>query len=348
MAIRIEKIVKIINYDLLQTFNVSRELEQLKNTVETIRTLLLNPGSGNKYQKVLQHFKREARRNEALSEKIAKKLYKLIIKLQKRIEREQKGIVVLRGENKRRRVPLTVREIQHLEAFKSQIQDCRRTIKRTLLHNGELHNLIKKSRWTEVKTKIVETLGTNNEPGIRYLAKLLRDLEIQQQHITKLYSSYDTIKVPAKCTKQQLNDFKKFVELGGEVTGSGLITRISNAYLLGFHYENGKLAAIAAIKKPLQSYIKKVFGKAGLQQKIVKYPLELGWIYTHQNFRRRGYCAKLVNKMYYAAGKKGTFSTTRINNVGMQKGLVKFGFKKVGRPYSSSRGNYQLVLFVKS
>ena len=64
--------------------------------------------------------------------------------------------------------------------------------------------------------------------------------------------------------------------------------------------------------------------------------------------RGRRLSRDLTQAALSAAGNAGVFATSRTDNLGMHATLGRFGFAQSGSSYMSTRGNYQLQLFVRS
>src|SRR5438105_914707 len=101
-------------------------------------------------------------------------------------------------------------------------------------------------------------------------------------------NSADQIQLPGNCRPDQLDAFVELVLQGGQVRATGLRARINRAYLLGFHYEDKELAAVAALKHPDETYRDKVFRKAKAPLAPRIFVGELGWVVTREGFRGRG------------------------------------------------------------
>lgn len=155
------------------------------------------------------------------------------------------------------------------------------------------------------------------------------------------------IKKPSKCTEEELNEFYKMVVEGGQVEVRGLRERIKRAAFLAFYYERKVLIGIGALKRPQESYKKKVFRRAGVPGKSGEYELELGWVYIKPEHRRRGVCSSLLHQLILMTGSKKVFATTRKDNFPMKRVLERIGFRKVGKPYKLDNDTSVLELFVR-
>lgn len=153
------------------------------------------------------------------------------------------------------------------------------------------------------------------------------------------------IKQPSQCSKQELKDFYDLMVQSGEVTLTGLETRIKKSYQLGFIYIDNELACIAALKNPSASYRWKITTKSNVVLLKDKFPYELGWIFTSQKHRGKNLsfilCETLLRKT-----SSGVFATTNDQNSAMKHILNKLKFKHVGDKYKSMKSGY-IMLYVK-
>ena len=153
------------------------------------------------------------------------------------------------------------------------------------------------------------------------------------------------VKALASCSRQELDDFQRLVELGEEVMASGLRRRISGAFLLAFAYIGDSVIGVGGLKNPHQSYKKKIFDKSGLKQRCDKFDKELGWVFVIEEHRGKGLSIRLVKAILRDARGCNIFATSRIDNVAMHKALVRNRFIQSGKPFISTRGN-QMILFL--
>jgi RimJ/RimL family protein N-acetyltransferase len=158
----------------------------------------------------------------------------------------------------------------------------------------------------------------------------------------------EKIKEPSECSEKEIEDFYQKVLDGEQVDPFGLRDRIKKAVLLAFHYEENTLVGIAALKRPNETYKKKVFRKAGVSKESDKYNLELGWAYTIKEYRGKGICSSLVQKLISALGSQNIFATTRTDNFPMQVILIKNGFQKTDKPFKRKNSTYNLQLFTRN
>jgi GNAT superfamily N-acetyltransferase len=160
-------------------------------------------------------------------------------------------------------------------------------------------------------------------------------------------TSADLIQTPDQCSPEQLNAFAEVVLEGRQIRATGLRERLAQAHWLGFHFENGEVAAVAALKRPGAKYRAKVFERAEATLQSGDFLADLGWVFTREKFRGRGISRRLLERLLEQAGKANLFATTRTDNVPMQALLELLGFRQEGRTFVSARGNYLLQLWVR-
>ncbi len=155
-----------------------------------------------------------------------------------------------------------------------------------------------------------------------------------------------TNKRPSECSDHELDAFEDLVKKGGEVAPAGLRNRIMKAEWLVFVVEeDGTFAAVAALKRPSDSYKRKVFQKARTSENPDDFTFEAGWIFVEEAFRDRKYSRLLLQTVVKLAGAKKVYATTREDNVWMRQSNVRCGLVESGSPYISHEGDYNLVLY---
>jgi hypothetical protein len=155
------------------------------------------------------------------------------------------------------------------------------------------------------------------------------------------------VRAPNECTAIQLADFKALLLAGGEVTADGLEDRIRSAVRLVFLSVGCCLRGIAALKRPLTSYRRRVAAKSGVLLSVEEYPFELGWVFLMPSARGRKFSLDLTSAALATASTCGVFATSRTDNVGMHATLARGGFLPAGKLFSSDRGKHQLQLFLR-
>jgi|25BtaG_2_1085352.scaffolds.fasta_scaffold30356_2 ribosomal protein S18 acetylase RimI-like enzyme len=154
------------------------------------------------------------------------------------------------------------------------------------------------------------------------------------------------IKNPKACNDAELRSFEELVTEGGEVALAGLRQRIQRAEKLVF-INDGEYVAVGAIKNPNAGYKALVFKKSCALEQEGRYEYELGWLYVSETARGKGYGRALMESIIHTLSGKACFATTREDNDSMHHLFKRFGFSKVGQPYESENGGYELVLYTK-
>lgn len=156
-----------------------------------------------------------------------------------------------------------------------------------------------------------------------------------------------TLKSPKACSPAELGTFHDLVVQGDEVEPHRLEDRIKKANTLAFGYCSGLLAAVAAVKCQEFNYRKGIFENAGIADLTDKYPYELGWIFVLPEFRERKFSVTLVEKTLLSLGTENFYSTSKTSNTRMHRTLFKFSFSATGTPWRSSRGPYDLAMYLR-
>jgi len=158
-----------------------------------------------------------------------------------------------------------------------------------------------------------------------------------------------SIKSPAACKPQELENFKALLllsELEGE---AGLPERIAKAEWLAFQYNDDKqLIGIAALKRPVAGYQHGVFKKAGLLELVEAYPLEFGWVVVLNEYHGKGVGAALLRRLVEKAGPLGIFALARSSDKNMIQHLTRQGFTASGEPYSRRSHRYKYQVFLRA
>jgi len=154
------------------------------------------------------------------------------------------------------------------------------------------------------------------------------------------------IKNPKNCSQDEIRQFAAMVTAGGEVDLSLLNKGLMRAYILAFEDDGEKPVAVGALKNPLVSYKKKIFTKSSSGLNANEPWLEMGWFYTIPEARKQGHAFKIMKALCSEAYGKKVYATVRSDNKAAQALLNKAGFKRIGEKYASTRGNYELSLFI--
>ena len=151
---------------------------------------------------------------------------------------------------------------------------------------------------------------------------------------------------PAELTDAERASFIELVLKGGEVGGHVLEKNIANAQALVFLRQEGQIRGIAAVKRPLPSYRKRIGKSANAELSDADFPHEIGYFYIVPEARGQKLSGPLVAKALEIVSGLGVFATTRIDNLAMRAALLKAGFGPAGRPYRG-RGSRALQIFIK-
>jgi GNAT superfamily N-acetyltransferase len=152
---------------------------------------------------------------------------------------------------------------------------------------------------------------------------------------------------PNDCSPSELHDFMALVLAGGEVSKEGLEDRVRSAASLVFLGLGCCLSGVAALKSPEPHYRKEVSRKSGFELTEADFPYELGWVFVMPHARGRGFSADLTRMALSCALEVGVFATSRVDNAAMHATLAKSRFVQVGLTWPSTRGDYNLKLFMR-
>lgn len=155
------------------------------------------------------------------------------------------------------------------------------------------------------------------------------------------------VRIPGACTRAERDAFVTLAAKGDEVSRDAIETGVQRAAALLSMQHDGALIAVAAVKRPFDSYRRSVFKDAGVAEQAGQHPLEFGYLYVEEAHRGHKYGARLLRRAMAERGTKGIYATVRTDNVPMQGILVATGFGRLGVDYSSKRDATQLLcLFV--
>lgn len=150
---------------------------------------------------------------------------------------------------------------------------------------------------------------------------------------------------PQQLTSEQFQQIHQLISAGGEIRPETLDAGIQRAQALGIATVDDKIVAVTAIKTPLESYRTGVFTKAGVPELLNTYHYESGFSYTDPAYRSLGVSAALHRKLFQTRNEP-LFATVRSENRVALLGLQRMGFKPIGSPFASERGNYTITLLV--
>ncbi len=150
--------------------------------------------------------------------------------------------------------------------------------------------------------------------------------------------------MPAELTDAARASFIELVCAGGEVGGQ--VLEKNNAQALWLLRKEGQIRGIAAVKRPLTSYRKRIGKSANAELSDADFPYELGYIFIVPEARGQNLSGPLVAKALEIVSGSGVFATARIDNHAMRASLLKAGFGPTGRPYRG-RSSRTLRIFIK-
>lgn len=145
-------------------------------------------------------------------------------------------------------------------------------------------------------------------------------------------------------SKDEIKAFKEIVIEAGEVSSDTFDGLISKNPVLLFYPNTKNIEAVGALKIPNESYKTRVFKKSESNVNKDNYEFELGWIVCLNE--EKGIGQKITCAL--ATYKPRQYATVRKENAKMNHILQKFGFSKIGKSYSSDRGDYENNLYIKS
>ncbi len=177
--------------------------------------------------------------------------------------------------------------------------------------------------------KAIELTKKDFEQATRDAVKAIRD-EIEKRKYTR------AIRLPRDCSDKQIEQFVRLVSMGGEVA-EGVEDRVMRSHAIGFVEYDGLPVGVAAMKRPLKSYKRKVFENAESKESIESFSHELGWIFLKENHRGKGQMTPLINEMLARFDGFPIFSTTRSSNDVMKEILEHLKFVPSGKPYRSTQ-----------
>ena len=135
---------------------------------------------------------------------------------------------------------------------------------------------------------------------------------------------------------------------GNEANASLVENRLYSSALTAYFKDGDSIIATTSIKIPESDYINDIFDKALTDFNPSKYVFELGYVFVESQYRNQKLasilCAELMNKFK----KEYLFSTTRIDNLGMQSILNTLGFEPSGKSYLSLSKTKLLQLYLRN
>lgn len=154
------------------------------------------------------------------------------------------------------------------------------------------------------------------------------------------------IKNATQFTVEEINQFKELLKKGGQVDPNTIEKLLHKNPVLAMIFDNKRIISIGCMKIPFKNHKKYVFEKSKSTLNPNDYSLELGWLVTDENYRRKGYCELIIQELLVKFSNKKIYATTQQNNEKIQSILEKNNFKISGQEFPSKIGNYKLLLWV--
>jgi predicted GNAT family N-acyltransferase len=108
---------------------------------------------------------------------------------------------------------------------------------------------------------------------------------------------------------------------------------------------NGTIVATASLKVPTASYRQRVLTHAGLREPV-SHLFEVGYVVVEENHRGRRLATRVVAACISGVN-EFMFATSRADNHAIHRVLEANGFERIGTPYRSSRGAYDLIVHTR-
>jgi hypothetical protein len=141
-----------------------------------------------------------------------------------------------------------------------------------------------------------------------------------------------------------ISQFRKILVEAEEVDPIAFKGLLEKNPILSFYPNTENIGAIGALKIPNRNYRSGVFKKAKSSLNPIDYPFELGWIVSVT--KNSGYGKRITQLL--SNYPSNIYATVREENKIMIKILTQCNYTKSGVPFLSSRGNYNICLYVKN
>jgi hypothetical protein len=156
------------------------------------------------------------------------------------------------------------------------------------------------------------------------------------------------IRTPSNCSAEELAAFCAHVNLGKPVANLSSEWVVDHALKLLFVSLGDTLVAVGGLKKPPRGYVQQCFRQAGVPDRWVSYPVELGWIYCTE-YLRGGMAYRIIDPLLRECeAKNPIYAVVRSDNLRMSSPLRQRQFRAAGRLYPSIEHPEAMVqLFVR-
>lgn len=143
-------------------------------------------------------------------------------------------------------------------------------------------------------------------------------------------------------------EIKELIIKGNEANVDLLEKRLYTSALTAYFNDKNKIIATASVKVPEEIYISGIFGKALSESNSSSFKFELGYVFVDLPYRNQKLASMLCFKLSQKFKNKDLFSTTRIDNYGMQFILNSLGFEPNGNTFPSIFNAKPLKLYTKN
>ena len=107
-----------------------------------------------------------------------------------------------------------------------------------------------------------------------------------------------------------------------------------------------KIIAMGAVKPKTASDFNET--KSGEMNRLNDFKWELGYMFTEEEFRGKGYSSRIIEQLFERLGKYNLMATTETDELNpMRKLLLRFGFQQYGNTWKSKIHGGRLGLFLK-
>ena len=153
-------------------------------------------------------------------------------------------------------------------------------------------------------------------------------------------------KQPDQLRPDEINQFVEFVKEYGHIPNiNNIRTGVRNAEVLFRKFNGSTLLGIAAVKRPLASYKKRIFTSVGSRYDYKSFALELGYIAVRPDHTGRGIGDSLIKIAVVRIANRAAFATSRESNNWTSKHLAKYGFVQEDKSYGE--GSDKFLLFIR-
>ncbi len=149
---------------------------------------------------------------------------------------------------------------------------------------------------------------------------------------------------PSAFTSQEKHRFLLLLEEQGKVNATK--KRVDACALLCFGILKDEIISIGAIKQRTNSDFNS--DKSDLEKYRNDFNLELGYCYTKESHRGKGYSSMIAKQLINAIGNINLMATTELSEKNTMKIILKKnGFKQYGKTWKSIKHEGTLGLFLK-